>query len=1239
MANQTTIIQWNCHSLKNKKSDLIYFVNKYEPVAFALSETWLKPGYSFTFKGYRTVREDRPDGYGGVAIMIREPISFSQITLPQHNVDFSIVAINIFNISLVSVYIPRPSSIIFNELEQILTTLPRPYLILGDFNSHHRSWGCSESNSFGDELLEIVDSLNLCILNTGSPTRRTSPNQVISAVDLSICTPNLASTLSWSSLQSSFGSDHFPILISCPFHKPPIHKSQSHLKHRLPDSNSRLWEEYKTRVENKISSLVTLSTANESSCAESLAQVLLSAADETFPAKGNSCTKIPSPPWWDSECSNAVKNRKQAEKAYSRNMTQENYNNLSLIIKSTRKLFKQKKFDSWKSFCSSISPYTHPSLVWRNIKRFRSAFSNKFGSCLPVSLTNDFLDKLAPPWVPNVFIESQMSMSNLVGDDCFLESPFSSYELQGVLENISDSAPGVDGIPYSFLANASDNALGYYLSLINHLFMTGNNVPKSWKHQVVLPFLKPEKNPSDVNSYRPIVLSSVLIKLAEHLIKNRLEWFIENRKLLSDSQYGFRKGRCTLDCTSVFMTDIRLALSDNQSVVAAFLDINSAYDNVNLNILQNKLHSLKIPSKLNNFIMNTLFDRSISICLTDNPISRVVNRGLPQGSVLSPILYNIYTYDLEASFNNPVSILQYADDLLIYLSNHSIQNSCLALSLALLDLKSWMDQNGLDLSLSKSAVVLFTRKKSPQPLTVFYNNNPLPVKKEFKYLGVIFDSKLTGGPHCEYVSAKCEKHLNILRCLRGVWWGAHPQSLKLVYNAIIRSILDYSTFILEPCNKSAIEKFDRIQAKALRLITGAMKSSPINALQVECVEPPLSLRRQFLADKFLFRIMQNSNHPLILKLEKLTNLTHQSTYWSHKTIPCLVQSFLKFKSLSSPTHQSSRLPLFNFDYRSLILSPKISYDSVSRDEFNVKLSFIHLIEQNYSNYHHLYTDASKHSPTMCVGVGVFHAQFNIVQKIKLPPETSVFTGECYGIYKAIDYILMMRLQNSVVFSDSKSALQCISKFPFKSKFYFPLIFEIRNLLWKCLTLGLSIKFIWIPSHCGILGNETADRLANEAVQCGDIFPFHNYCHDLSNLPKRYLQESWNNFWETSKQQKGKFYANIQPHIPLKPWFFKYRFGKMETSILIRLRLGHVCSPSHFARLNILRDASCECGADFGDTNHILFSCPLLDRSTFINDLIRLQVPFPTSAVLLLYSCNPFIYKCMTSFITVNNIKL
>lgn len=1233
------IIQWNVRSVTNKKTDLIYLVNKYKPLIVALSETWLKHDRIFGIPGYVCIRNDRSDGYGGVAILIKNNVAFSQIALPNQYSLVDFVAVRVNNVSYASVYIPKPSSAALQEMSDIFCSLKSPVLIMGDFNCHHQTWGCGVNKSDGVRLLQILDDNNLCVLNTGTPTRRTKPNELPSAVDLSICSPSLALSLTWSVFSAStLGSDHFPLVIASPDKYPISEKRPPRLKYRLGGAD---WEKFKQVLEVKVSQLPEILHGGEDDCSRALALCMLEVADEIFPVKSSRTNNLPMPPWWNTECSYAVRRRKEAEREYGEDMSEENLNKLTGIINETRDFLRERKFEGWRSFCASLSPRTCPSEVWSNIKRFRNAFNqNRRGVQLSPALADDFLDRLAPATAPEK--NSLMPCCALypgIKESNSLNLPFSLYELKGVLSSVKDSCPGEDGIPYAFFSNMGDSSLLYYLEIINSIMISGN-IPTSWRTQEIVPILKPNKSPDDPAAYRPIALSLVIAKIAEHLVKNRLEWHIERNNLLSISQYGFRKSKSTIDSLSIFTTDINLAFSNNLSVVAAFLDVSAAYDNVIIAVLKNKLMKLQVPSILVNFIINILSVRFIFVVTNQGSrLSRTVYKGLPQGSVLSPLLYNIYTHDLEAFLNGIVSVLQYADDLLIYSINMSIPTACNSLTESLTSLKAWLDNNGLDLSANKSSVVVFSRKRDFPPPKVSYCNHTLNVGEEAKFLGLILDKKMTGKSHLSYIVDRCEKQLNIMRCLSGVWWGAHPFNQKLLYNAIIRSILDYGTFLLEGGNKKWLKKLDNIQSKALRIISGAMRSSPLNALQVECGEPPLFLRRQLLADRFLFKIMQFSNHPLIIRLDNLNSLIESSNYWRCKSVPCLITSYRKFKLLESPVHNAPKLAIFNDNvFDSLLLEPEIIYNmGILKTDSGANSKFISNIEDKWKDWHLIFTDSSK-TLDSCVGVGVYHAQYKLIQKIKLPPESSVFTGECFGLFKALEYVLLAKLQNTVIFSDSKSALQAIEKFPFKMKAFYPVVFDIRNLLYELRLKGQSVHFVWIPSHCGIKGNDKADGLAKEAVNDGDTFPYINFSHDIMNLPKSYLRDAWSVSWGESARTKGKCYYFIQPHVPIKPWFFKVKCSKLIVSQIIRMRLGHVCTPYHLAKLRIVEDNMCECGEDVGTLDHIFFSCSRHDRSDFLDSLTSLKTPFPTRMICLLH--NPIIYyDVIASFLYKNDIKL
>lgn len=846
------------------------------------------------------------------------------------------------------------------------------------------------------------------------------------------------------------------------------------------------------------------------------------------------------------------------------------------------------------------------------------------------------MDSLAPQYVPSR-LEVDVGYCSSSPDP--LDSPFTMVELKLVLGSVTDSAPGIDGIPYSFISNATDSFLSYFLALLNNIFISGS-VPQVWKAQLIIPILKPNKNPSDPCSYRPIALSSTLLKTLEHLLKNRIEWFVESRNLLSDTQFGFRKGKSTMDSLGMFTSDIRIAFSLKKSIVAAFLDVKAAYDNVLLPILWEKLCRLKIPSRLSFLTLKLLSERHISFRGNDKTISpsRRIWKGLPQGSVLSPLLFNIYSADLETAKGHS-SILQYADDILLYSSDTNILKAADQVSRSLDSLEGWLEHHGFELSPSKSNIVVFTRKQSIPNVSVTSKGQVIPLKQHFKFLGLVLDSKLSGLPHCEFIREKCEKNLNILRCLAGVWWGAHPFALKLVYNAIIRSVLDYGTFLLEPSSAEGLQHLDRIQSKALRIITGAMKSSPINALQVECLDPPLDLRRQYLSDRYLFRTFQYSAHPIFPKIVLLDDYFTKSPYWTNKSPPCLVTSFRRFKSIKDPTFHSPNLPMFEFPYFVTILQPRVILDfDVMKGDISAREYSRGLLAKDWAGWHTLFSDASKLSPMGCVGVGTFHSQYRIVQKAKCPPESSVFSGECLGILKSVEYILLAGLRRSIVFSDSRSALEAILANPFTSKLHNPLILKIKEVISQCYYGGSEVVLAWIPSHSGIAGNEKADCIAKQAVSCGDKVPFRICCHDLLSLPQILLRKKWNSRWRSSSKRTGSTYAKVQPDLPLKVWFSKILLNKLATSVIIRMRLGHCCTHVHLRWLRIRDSSLCECGLDEGSLNHLILSCPRLVRSNLYAGLIFQKIPLPTHVPSLLFP-NPAVFRLISNFLSLNKFKL
>ena len=208
--DKINIGQWNCRSAISNKVNLENLL---------LSEIWLKPERYIALSGYNIVRKDRLDGKGGVAILLKQNIKYTQISgLNLDNIFYVGLKIRLKNnieLTLISVYIKPNTKIKLSTWNKFFSLFKKPFLIGGDFNAHHEAWGCSESDVYGKTLSESLDLNNFVYLNNGKPTRLNPINGRNSAIDLSLTSPCFQPLVQWNTLNDTYGSDHFPIVIIC----------------------------------------------------------------------------------------------------------------------------------------------------------------------------------------------------------------------------------------------------------------------------------------------------------------------------------------------------------------------------------------------------------------------------------------------------------------------------------------------------------------------------------------------------------------------------------------------------------------------------------------------------------------------------------------------------------------------------------------------------------------------------------------------------------------------------------------------------------------------------------------------------------------------------------------------------------------------------------------------------------------------------------------------------------------
>ena len=385
------ILQWNIRSIRSNIDNLKYLINKFNIDIILLNETMLKEEVHIRLSGYDILRKDRDDGLGGIAMFIRNNIEFENYEIRQNLLPWhvQIQACNIkkCNVNLINMYIPPEIRIEKQTLETIWNLIPNPKLILGDLNAQHPTWGSSINNRNGNLINNLIADSNFVILNNGSPTRLTPPNQNISAPDLTFGSPQLALKSSWTVIQDCGNSDHFPILIEIGVNE-NCRIPQSKAKRNFKKAD---WCAYHDKVLiNHLEAPVT--------DYEKFVQCINKAASESIPLKeeykGNKNNRGPTP-WWDPECNDLIQERKNAIRNLQDNFNMENYIETKKIIARVRKKFKIKKKTSFQKFCSDLNRSTPVNKIWKTTKKFNNVINKTNKKTFPTEdVAQNILDNL-----------------------------------------------------------------------------------------------------------------------------------------------------------------------------------------------------------------------------------------------------------------------------------------------------------------------------------------------------------------------------------------------------------------------------------------------------------------------------------------------------------------------------------------------------------------------------------------------------------------------------------------------------------------------------------------------------------------------------------------------------------------------------------------------------------------------------------------------------------------------------
>lgn len=469
-----------------------------------------------------------------------------------------------------------------------------------------------------------------------------------------------------------------------------------------------------------------------------------------------------------------------------------------------------------------------------------------------------------------------------INENNFLEDPFLVGELQEAIKMMkSNKAAGIDDIRTEQIKNFGMDALKWVTSLINNCITTFR-IPKVWRKAHIVALLKPGKEPDDPKSFRPVSLLCHLFKVMERMILNRITEYID--KNLIPQQAGFRPGKSCCSQILNLTQHIEDGYERNEITGIAFLDLSAAYDTVNHNRLTSKIYQVTKDFTLTMFLQCLLQNRRYYVSLNGkNSRWRKQSNGLPQGSVLSPTLYNIYTND-QPVHKDTVNFI-YADDTAVTAQGRNFETVERKLETALKDLSTYYMENNLRPNPTKSVVSAYHLKniEANRGLKVKWQQESLEHDYRPKYLGVKLNRTLSFKEHCLATKKKVIARNNIIRRLTGTTWGAQAHVLRTSAIALSLSAAEYSSTVWK--NSSHSHHVDVAINDAVRSVTGCLKPTPVEKVyKIAGIAPPV-IRRQVAAETERLKQANDPRHPLYGHNIQRTRLKSRKSF-IQTTIQC-----------------------------------------------------------------------------------------------------------------------------------------------------------------------------------------------------------------------------------------------------------------------------------------------------------------------------------------------------------------
>lgn len=866
-------VLWNSRSLNNKTPSLCDFIISEGIDILSVTESWLRGDFhdqyvlgelSTVMRGYTFYHQPRKSRGGGVGVLVKSNLQVKKNSTQVFK-SFEYIDLSIRSgprlINLVTIYRPPPSAKNknthsgftqeFSTLLETLSVAPGSLLLNGDFNYHMDSLASPEVARFAD----VIDSANL-VQHVKSPTHQ--KGHILDLV-ISRQSEDIVSSVS---ISRDLPSDHYAVVYNLNLTRP------GPMKHESASRNYRNIDMDKLKQDITLSDLNVQITSDPSCLATNYDSTIKAIIDDHAPVQSKSVTLRPRIPWFSNDLLLAKKEKRRLERKWLSSKLLVDYEIYRDQCKSYQSLLQSAK-----------SEYHRNRITESDDKKLFSIVSEMAGknttTSLPVhtskvDLANNFsdfftskVDKLKKVLACHTEVTANRLEDEEPCTKSFLRfQPVSAVDVVKFIQASPTKGCPLDPAPTWLLKECVLLLAPAITRIVNSSFVS-SHFPSTLKKALVTPLIKKPSLDADVYAnYRPVSNLSFLSKLLERVAVHQLQEYLSQNNLLPVTQSAYRKHHSTETALLRVQNDILRAVDKHQEVFLVLLDLSAAFDTLDHEILLNRLEKrFGIKENALAWFSSYLEDRfqSVTIGGITSKESKLT-WGVPQGSVMGPVLFSTYTAPLEEIITaHGVSCMIYADDTQLYLTMkpHDRQDTKSLLELCIRDVKTWMTTNQLKLNDDKTEIVHFSSKYLPRPpiMNIQVGDSKITPSDIAKNIGVIFDKVMSMSDHI----SKVTKAASV-----AIWWIGKISHLldqtsrERLVHAFVSSQLDYCNSLLYGLSNTEIMKLQRIQNTAARLVTKTSKYDSISLILSNLHWLPVSKRIEYKILLLTYKSLNNA---------------------------------------------------------------------------------------------------------------------------------------------------------------------------------------------------------------------------------------------------------------------------------------------------------------------------------------------------------------------------------------------